>query len=325
MKSEELVGTSSATMRLREAIVRASNSPAPLLITGASGSGKELTARLVHQKSRRSTRPFIVLDCSELTQDEADEALFGSDAADLQDNWIGTILGSVDQADGGTLLLKNIEALPDHCQRKFSLLLANSAFERAQGNLAVEVDVRVIVATTVDLSAAVMAGELRRDLSDRLKPNCIDLPSLSARRDDIPSLVLHFLKRDSEAAGLPMPEIEAPALAALQAANWPGNVRELRNTVERLATEARATGGPITLAHVPNGTNGGEPPAADGYVFEEGRAYIDELFLFTRVMRFDAEPKWLTDALRKLRAAFHRTREHRVASTAGASPKLIGS
>lgn len=330
MTYEKLVGTSAAAMRLREAIARVSNSDAPLLIAGAAGCGKETTARLIHSKSRRARRPFIVLNCADLTPDDADEALFGSDAADLQDNWIGTILGAVDQANGGMLLLRSIQALPDDCQRKLLLLLTNGAFERAKGNLAIAADVRVAVATTDNLAAAVAAGKLRRDLYDRLQFNRIDVPSLPARRGDIPLLVQHFLKRSSEAAGLPVPDIEAPALAVLQAASWPGNVRDLRDFVERLALAARETGGPIMIRHMSaairlrdgDGTNGGEPPAADSYMFDEGRAYIDELFLFAQVMRFGGERKWLANALRKLQAAFH---QKGASATAAETPKLIES
>jgi two-component system nitrogen regulation response regulator NtrX len=330
----ELVGTSDATMRLREAIVRATNSDAPLLITGEIGCGKESTARLIHQKSRRAKHPFIVMNCAAAASDDVDAALFGIDMGDQQDNWIGTILGALDQADGGTLLLENIQALPDDCQHKLLLLLTNGSFMRAQGSIGVEVDARVMVTTTGDeLAAAAAAGRARQDLYDLLRSNRLDVPSLAERQSDIPLLAKHFLKRLSEAAGLPVREIEAPALAALQAASWPGNVRELRNAVERMLAVVWTTGGPIALRHLPpeyctrlpTGTDGEGPSAADAFMFHEGRAYIDEQFLFARVMGFDGKREWLADAWRKLQTAFHRNHDGRIGSAVGGTAKLIGS
>jgi len=244
----ELVGTSDAIMRLREAIVRAANSDLPLLVSGPAGAGKKLSARLVHQKSHRAKDHFIVLDCAALEPERAEEELFGIDRADAQDNWAGTMLGAIDRADRGTLLLSAIEALPESCQRKLAAYLAEGGFERAAGSLKVEADARIIAATSADLAAAVSARRFRDDLYQALRANLIRVPALDERRGDIPLLVAHFRKRASGAAGLPAQDWETHALAALQAAEWPGNVRELKNVVERLLIARRA--GAITTAEV---------------------------------------------------------------------------
>lgn len=239
----ELVGSCEATARLKDAISRAANSDQALLIAGAMGTGKELAARIVHQESRRSNEPFVIVNCAALSADHVEEKLFGVDATDDRDNWAGAILGSVEQAEGGTLFVDAVETLPDDCQRKLLLYLLNGTFERAKGHIGIPADVRVIAATTRDLAAQTRTGAFREDLYHRLQSNCIRVPALAERRDDIPLLVRHFVKRISETARLPELEIDAATLTAWADAPWPGNIRELRNTVERLMIAAAATRG----------------------------------------------------------------------------------
>src|SRR5579864_6694118 len=224
----ELCGTSTAIAQLRQLIDKIAPTGSRVLITGPSGSGKEVTARLIHALSRRSHNAFVAINCAMMEPSRIEAELFGveSDA--------GRKIGVLELAHGGTLFLDEVADMPLETQSKILRVLIDQTFQRVGGSTRVQVDVRVISSSTSDLRQEIEAGRFREDLYHRLNVVPVRVPSLAERRDDIPCLVAHFMKRLSAASGLPMRDVSDEAMAVLQAYNWPGNVRQLRNIVERL-------------------------------------------------------------------------------------------
>jgi two-component system nitrogen regulation response regulator NtrX len=228
----ELIGQSSPINQLRQSVERVAPTNSRVLISGPAGSGKELVARLIHHRSRRSGGPFVVLNCASITPDRMESELFGVERAVPGES--GRKIGTFEQAHNGTLLLDEIVDMPIETQGKIVRVLQEQVFMRVGGQTRVEVDVRVMATTTKDLAEEIRAGRFREDLYYRLSVVPLRVPPLKERRDDIPLLAQHFLARAALAAGKPMREISEDAMAALQTYDWPGNVRELRNIIERL-------------------------------------------------------------------------------------------
>lgn len=226
-----LIGSSPAIVAIRHLIDRLANADASVLVTGPSGSGKEVVAELLHQRGVRAARPFVAVNCVAGPGDLLESDLFGHEA--------GAFTGAVNArrdkfelAHGGTLFLDEIGDMPPKFQAKLLRVLETRQVERVGGTGAVAIDVRVVAATNVDLPAAIAAGRFRADLFYRLAVVEIALPSLAARREDIPALVAHF----ADTTGLAQrPRFTANALAYLATQPWPGNVREVRNFVARAA------------------------------------------------------------------------------------------
>jgi len=225
----ELVGVSSAVSQIRQAVEKIAPTNSRVFVTGPSGSGKELLARLIHARSRRAANAFVAVNCATMEPDRIEMELFGIENAD------GTRkTGLLELAHNGTLFLDEVDDMPLETQGKVLRVLVDQTFTRVGGVTRVQVDARVISSTSRDLRAEIEAGRFREDLYHRLNVVPVRVPSLAERRDDIPMLVSHFMKRLSAASGLAMREIGDDAMAVLQAHNWPGNVRQLRNIVERL-------------------------------------------------------------------------------------------
>jgi two-component system nitrogen regulation response regulator NtrX len=226
----ELVGVSAAIAGVRHAIDRVAPTNSRVLISGPPGSGKEVVARLLHARSRRSAGPFIVVNAATMAPERMEAELFGVEEGG---GGIGKI-GTFEQAHGGTLFLDEVADMPLETQAKILRVLLDQTFERVGGATRVQVDVRVVSATSRDLAGEIGAGHFRQDLFHRLNVVPLRVPPLRERREDIPLLARYFMKREAEAQGLPPREIGEDAMAALQAAEWPGNVRELRNLIARL-------------------------------------------------------------------------------------------
>ncbi len=226
----ELIGQSPAVSQLRQVIERVAPTGSRVLIKGASGSGKELVARLLHQNSGRAKNPFIAINAATIAPERMEVELFGVEPGPGRQKKVGLF----EQAHGGTLYLDEISDMPLETQSKILRVLVEQRFERVDGGLQVQVDVRVISSSSKDLIIEIEEGRLRRDLFHRLNVVPVRVPSLSERREDIPDLVDYFLEQLAKSTGLPVREIGDDAMAALQAHHWPGNVRELRNNVERL-------------------------------------------------------------------------------------------
>jgi two-component system, NtrC family, nitrogen regulation response regulator NtrX len=229
----ELVGISQAMTQLRGAIERVAPTGSRVLITGPAGSGKEVVARMIHARSRRSEGPYVALNCATLNPARFEEELFGvepgSDPVAHPRR-----AGVLERAHGGTLLLDEVADMPIETQGKIVRALQEQGFERIGGATRVKVDVRVIAITNRDLQAEIAAGRFREDLYYRLAVVPLRVPALRERRDDVPSLARHFMQRSGATSGMPPRELAEDALAAMQAYDWPGNVRELRNLIDWL-------------------------------------------------------------------------------------------
>jgi DNA-binding NtrC family response regulator len=241
-------GISAATRRLVERIEAAAASDVNVLISGETGTGKDLSARTIHDRSRRAGKPFIAVSCAALPEALLEAELFGHEkgaftGADRRRT------GRFEAANGGTLFLDEIGELPLAAQVKLLRVLETSTFEPVGTSKSVTVDVRIIAATNRDLVEAVEKGTFRQDLYYRLNVVDIETPPLRQRPGDIPILVSEFLAEIAARQGRPVPPLDASALAALATYRFPGNVRELIHALERAVAVAR--GGVIRLDHLP--------------------------------------------------------------------------
>ena len=226
---DALIGRSPAMNQIRQAIERVAPTNSRLLITGPPGAGKEIVARQVHAHSRRADAPFLVVNAATMAAENVALELFGT-----EERGRTVRPGMLERAHGGTLLLDEVADMPLETQGKLLRVLQEQRFTRVGGQQELGVDVRILAATHAQLDEAIQAGRFREDLYYRLNVVPLHVPPLSARREDIPLFVEHFLKQLSTSAGLAMRGLTPEAMAILQAASWPGNVRELKNTIERI-------------------------------------------------------------------------------------------
>ena len=224
---DQLDGTSVAINTVRATLKRVAPTGSRVLITGPAGVGKEIAARMIHNWSPRASAPFIVLSAAMMSPERVEEELFGS-----EQNGVSRP-GLLEQAHGGTLFLDEISDMPQTTQAKILRVLTDQSYTRVGGQRPVKVDVRVLSATSRNLSEEIAAGRFREDLYYRLNVVPVRIPPLRERREDIPELVSHFLARFASERRISTPELSKEAMAALQAHDWPGNVRQLRNIIER--------------------------------------------------------------------------------------------
>ncbi len=229
----EMIGASEPMMRINETIAKVAPTDARVLITGENGVGKELVARRIHELSNRSSGPIIEVNCAAIPSELIESELFGHEKGSFT-SAIKQRIGKFEQANGGTLFLDEIGDMHLDAQAKMLRALQEGKITRVGGEKEIKVDVRVLAATNKDLMAEVEAKRFRLDLYHRLSVILIQVPSLNARRDDIPALIAHFMRDISEEYKQPQKEIDADAVEALKQHNWTGNIRELRNVVERL-------------------------------------------------------------------------------------------
>lgn len=238
--SAELIGSSTIMSQLRGAVERIAQTNSRVLVSGPAGSGKELVARLLHERSSRGAAPFVAINAASIAPERMESEIFGEEGPDGRPRKIGVF----EQAHTGTLLFDEVGDMPVETQSKILRVLVEQRFRRLGGSTDVQVNVRVVSATSRDLRADIERGRFREDLFHRLNVVPLRVPGLAERREDIPELVDYFVHRLSEISGLSMRQIGDDALAALQAADWPGNVRQLRNIVERILI--LANGDPTT-------------------------------------------------------------------------------
>lgn len=241
-----VIGKTPAMQEVYRRIAAAAATDLGVLVTGPSGTGKELVARALHRHSRRADKPFIAVNCGALPDHLVESELFGHEAGSFTDARERK-LGRVEAADGGTLLLDEIGELPLAAQVKLLRFLEDQRFVRVGGTEELTVDVRVVAATNRDLTAMIAAKTFREDLGYRLRVVTIDLPPLSERLDDVGDLARHFLARIAERLGRDVGMTDE-AMAVLLAHDWPGNVRELKHVIEEAAV--LATGGVIGPEHL---------------------------------------------------------------------------
>lgn len=227
-----VIGVSPAMRRIYSLVEKVAPSKTSVVITGPSGTGKEVIARTIHNLSPRRDKPFVAINCSAIPASLMESEIFGHEkgaftGADQRR------LGCFELANGGTLFLDEVGELPVELQAKFLRVLEEEKLRRLGGKTEISVDVRVICATNRDLKKQIEAGLFREDLYFRLNVFSIELPPLCERREDIPLLAQHFVERFAAEAGKRIRGITPKAMDILQSYSWPGNIRELRNTIER--------------------------------------------------------------------------------------------
>ncbi|MBD8573351.1 sigma-54-dependent Fis family transcriptional regulator [Pseudomonas syringae] len=230
----KIIGRSPAMQNLRELIANVADTSANVLIEGETGTGKELVARCLHDFSRRSSHPFVALNCGGLAESLFESEIFGHEANAFTGAGKRRI-GKIEHAHKGTLFLDEVESMPIPLQIKLLRVLQERTLERLGSNQHVEVDCRVIAATKSDLDAESKAGRFRSDLYYRLNVVTLELPPLRERREDILQLFEHFLQLSALRFDREPRDIDRQTLASLNSHDWPGNVRELRNVAERYA------------------------------------------------------------------------------------------
>jgi two-component system nitrogen regulation response regulator GlnG len=258
--NEALLGASPPMRELFRAIGRLAQAPLSVLVTGETGTGKELVARALHRESPRAGKPFVALNTAAIPAELLESELFGHEAGAFTGATRRTI-GRFEQADGGTLFLDEIGDMPAALQTRLLRVLAQGEFFRVGGRELIRVDVRVIAATHQDLEARVATGQFRADLLHRLDVVRLRLPPLRERRDDVPMLAAHFLAQAAQRLDARAKRLDRDALAQLRAHAWPGNVRELENVCWRLA--ALAPSELVTGADVEAALGGASPAASD--------------------------------------------------------------
>jgi two-component system nitrogen regulation response regulator NtrX len=232
-KVRPILGDSQPIAKIKETIERVAPTDARVLITGANGSGKELVARWLHEKSNRSSAPLIEVNCAAIPSELIESELFGHEKGSFT-SAVKQRIGKFESAHGGTLFLDEIGDMSQSAQAKVLRALQENKITRVGGEKEIEVDVRVVAATNKDLLKEIDAGNFRMDLYHRLSVILIHVPPLSERKDDIGLLAQNFIDEICNDYGMPSKRITEPALEALKALPWTGNIRELRNMVERL-------------------------------------------------------------------------------------------
>src|SRR6202043_428684 len=229
---EQIVGTSAPLQMVLARISKVAPTDSSVLITGETGTGKELVARAIHRRSQRSSRAFVSVNCAAIPRDLIASELFGHEKGAFT-GATQRRLGRFELAEGGTIFLDEIGELPAETQIALLRVLQEHEFERVGGTRRIHADVRVIAATNRDLQAAIIAGSFRSDLFYRLHVFPIEMPSLRERKEDIPMLVEYFIDRYARKAGKSFDTVSKKSLDLLQSYPWPGNIRELQNVIER--------------------------------------------------------------------------------------------
>ncbi len=231
-----VIGQSDEMRKLMQQVRNVANSPTNVLIYGETGTGKEVLAKSIHYLSPRQDKPFVAVNCTAIPENLVESELFGIEAGVA--TGVKKHLGYFEQADGGTLFIDEIGDMPVSSQAKILRALQERRFRRVGANKEISVDVRVIAATNKNLEEEMKAGNFREDLFYRLSVLELHIPALRNRRDDIPLLVNHFVKKMEEKIGTRIKGFSAKAMKVLSDYDWPGNVRELENEVERAVTLA---------------------------------------------------------------------------------------
>ena len=279
----ELVGSGPAMKKLMAQIERVAASETRVCILGETGTGKELVARAIHEKSPRRENAFITLNCAAVPAELIESELFGHEKGSFT-GAAGRHLGKFEQAEGGTLFLDEIGDMPLSMQAKLLRVLEEGEVERVGGEKPIKVNVRVIVATHRNLEELSQKNEFRPDLFHRIYVFPLFLPPLRERSEDFPDLVAHFARQVAAQNGWKEKPFSAEAIAALRKYSWPGNVRELRNIVERLvllAAEDTITAEEVRMV-LPGGdaaSSGGSTDTGQGTLLERTEAFEREVLL----------------------------------------------
>ena len=278
--STRLVGASRVMEDLRRSLLELASIPADIILLGETGTGKEVVARCLHDFSPRAKGPFVAVNCAAIPAELIESELFGHEAGSFT-GASGQRVGKFEFANGGTLLLDEIESMPMLAQAKVLRVIQERVVERLGSNKQVPLDLRIVAASKVDLAAESQAGRFRADLYYRLNTATLDLPPLRDRGDDCVILFHHFLGEASRRFGRPPPTLHPADLSALLSHTWPGNVRELKAAADRFALGLGATGRSIgdILGH--------RAPAPSGQSLAERLAAYERHLIETELDRHD--------------------------------------
>lgn len=309
--TNRIVGRSTIMNQLRQVIERVAPANSRIMVSGASGTGKELVVRVIHESSLRASGPFVVLNAATITPESMEEELFGTEGGEGRSRKVGAL----EEAHGGTLYLDEVADMPKETQGKILRVLVDQNFQRVGGATRVHVDVRIISSTSRDLALAIEEGLFREDLFHRLSVVPIRVPALSERRDDIPELVDFFMEQLSLTTGLPRRKVGLDAMAVLQSHDWPGNVRQLRNNIERLLilaagdadAEINASMLPSEIgALVPATPNGAGGEKLMSLPLREAREVFEREYLVAQISRFGGNISRTAEFIGMERSALHR-------------------
>ena len=311
LTADRVVGKSTSANQLRQVIDKVGPANSRVLIAGAPGTGKELTARMIHAGSSRAGSRFVVINAATMLPEAMETELFGIEGTDGRSRKVGAL----EEAHGGTLFIDEVADMPRETQSRILRVLVDQNFQRVGGTARVHVDVRIISSTARDLPGLIAQGAFREDLFHRLAVVPVRVPALSERRDDIPELVGFFMDQVSANTGLPRRRIGADAMAVLQSHDWPGNIRQLRNNVERLMI--LAAGDPdseITADMLPSeiGTlvpatpNGAGGEKLMSLPLREAREVFEREYLVAQISRFGGNISRTAEFIGMERSALHR-------------------
>jgi two-component system nitrogen regulation response regulator NtrX len=310
-QSTELVGLSASMTSLNQKIEKVAPTNSRVMFTGPSGCGKELAARVMHEKSLRPTGPFVVINAAVMAPERMEEELFGIEG----EGGFARKVGALEEAHGGTLFVDEVADMPMETQGKILRVLVEQKFQRLRGDRKVEVDVRIMSSTSKDLNKEMQGGNFREDLYHRLSVVPIKVPGLAERREDIPCLVDFFMNQISISSGLPVRRIGDDAMAILQTNEWPGNVRQLRNMVERvmILTDGEASA-VVSADMLPDDAGNSAGFASSGNNGEhfmslplrEAREIFEREYLMAQINRFGGNISRTAEFVGMERSALHR-------------------
>lgn len=309
-ETDELVGMSFAMSQLRQTIEKVAPTNSRVMIVGPSGCGKELTARAIHDQSKRSAGPFVTVNAATITPERMEIELFGTEP-----NGAERKVGALEEAHGGSLYIDEVANMPPETQSRILRVLVDQQFERVGGAKRVKVDVRIISSTSRNLEELIAKGQFREDLYHRLAVIPVVVAGLADRREDIPYLIDHFMKQMARQAGIKPRPLGDDALAVLQAHDWPGNVRQLRNNVERLLilTRGEDPTAPIAADLLPGEIGDAMPKApnqSDRHIMtlplREAREQFEKEYLVAQINRFGGNISRTAEFIGMERSALHR-------------------
>ncbi|PIR39262.1 MAG: sigma-54-dependent Fis family transcriptional regulator [Alphaproteobacteria bacterium CG11_big_fil_rev_8_21_14_0_20_39_49] len=310
-----LIGKSPAVTALKNAIDRVAPAESRIMIKGPAGCGKEVVARIIHQKSKRKNGPFVILNAASISPQRVEEELFGKEDATGIGLGENRKIGTFEKAHGGTLFLDEIADMPLAVQGKILRILQESSFERLGGNRLVKVDVRVISSTNKDLQKEIEKGRFREDLFYRLNVVPLNVPALAERSGDLRPLCEYFVKRCADTLGVVPRKISENAMAAMEVYDWPGNVRQLRNIIEWLLIMApEDPNEPITssmlppeiLQNTPMSDSSGLSKDILGLPLRAAREVFEKQYLSSQLKRFGGNVSRTANFVGMERSAFHR-------------------
>lgn len=304
----DLIGSGVALKALITQLDKVTKSNGRVMLTGPSGSGKEIAARYLHAHSARATAPFVCVSSASVEPERMEEVLFGRESPER-----GIEPGLLEEANGGVLYFDEVADMPLGTQSKILRVLVDQRFQRVGGHDKIDVDIRVISSTARDLEAEVAAGHFRQELFHRLSVVPISVPSLADRLEDIPALADHFIAQLHKSQGLPLRALSDEAVAILQTMHWPGNVRQLKNVIERVLILGDGEG-PIMGDEIPDTSKKGDgddaAPVVSGALamlpLREARESFEREYLLTQINRFSGNISRTANFVGMERSALHR-------------------